>query len=79
MARERRNPGPVYALRHSVDRSGLNFEGELDWKFRITPEEIVDLGRQPLVPELNRIDELFYRIQRRLPTNELANPLWRHY
>lgn len=44
-----------------------------DWSLRITPGSVQDEGRRRLVPELDVIDELHYRIQRRLPTSDMAS------
>ena len=49
-------------------------ERQRDWLFRITPEGVEDLGKTSLVPELDTIDELFYRIEEGLPTDTVASP-----
>jgi len=45
-----------------------------EWTIRITPSSVEDLGRRRLTPELDLIDSLYYRIQRRMPVSDLAAP-----
>jgi len=47
-------------------------EGE--WTIRITPEEVMDLGVRRVHPELDLIDDLFDRINRRRNAEQLAAP-----
>ncbi len=49
-------------------------EPEGEWKIRVTPYGVTDLGRRQLVPELELVDTLYYRIQRRRATNDVAAP-----
>lgn len=47
---------------------------EVELRLRVTPEKIVDLGQQSLVPELDVIDGLFYKLQRRMSVADVAAP-----
>jgi hypothetical protein len=46
----------------------------MDWTLKVTPAGIEDLGKTPVVSELETIDELFYRVARSKPTNDIATP-----
>ena len=41
---------------------GMCEERQMDWAVRITPEGVEDLGEKSQVPELDAVDELFYRV-----------------
>jgi hypothetical protein len=41
---------------------GMCEERQTDWTVRLTPTGVQDLGEQSLVPELDIVDELFYRV-----------------
>ncbi|HVT60915.1 MAG TPA: hypothetical protein VHR45_21295 [Thermoanaerobaculia bacterium] len=43
-----------------------------EWTVRITPQGVEDLGHRQLVPELELVDELYFRIERQEPADELA-------
>jgi hypothetical protein len=43
-----------------------------EWTIRITPRGVEDLGHRRLTPELDLIDNLYYRIQRRMPVSNMA-------
>jgi GNAT superfamily N-acetyltransferase len=45
-----------------------------EWNIRITSDGVEDLGRRRLTPELDLIDNLYYRIQRRMPVSNMAAP-----
>jgi hypothetical protein len=47
---------------------------QLDWTFRVLPDRIVDEGKKPVVPELDAVDELLFRIAHRKPAADLAGP-----
>jgi len=47
-------------------------ERELDWMFRVGPERIEDLGKTPVVPEVDTVDEVLFRAVRHLPMDDLA-------
>lgn len=49
-------------------------EPQVEWRLRITAAKVIDLGRYPLVPELSAVDEVYYRIQRRMAMNDVATP-----
>jgi hypothetical protein len=49
-------------------------EPQGEWTIRITPRGVEDLGRRRLTPELDLIDSLYYRIQRRMPASNMAAP-----
>jgi hypothetical protein len=49
-------------------------ESENEWTLRITNDGFEELGRRPVVPELEAIDELFYRIQQNKSSTDLAAP-----
>jgi hypothetical protein len=46
----------------------------MDWNLRLTPTGVEDLGKTPVVSELETIDELFYRIASLAPADEIASP-----
>lgn len=41
---------------------GMCEERQTNWTVRLTPTGVQDLGEQSLVPELDTVDELFYRV-----------------
>jgi hypothetical protein len=43
-------------------------------RLRITPEGVEDLGKASLTPELDLVDELFWRISKGKPTADIASP-----
>jgi len=43
-------------------------------RLRVRPTEIEDLGKISTTPELDLIDELFWRLAKRQPTNDIAAP-----
>jgi hypothetical protein len=45
-----------------------------EWTIRVTPRGVEDLGHRRLTPELDLIDNLYYRIQQRMPVSSLAAP-----
>jgi hypothetical protein len=45
-----------------------------DWTLRITPSGVEDLGKLSVVPELDAIDDLFYRAARGMPVPSLVSP-----
>jgi hypothetical protein len=47
---------------------------QMDWTFRVGPDRVEDLGKRSVMPELDLIDDLFYRLQHRLPTKNVASP-----
>src|SRR6266581_2661318 len=49
-------------------------EPQKDWTIHISRDGIEDLGKKSVVPELDAIDELYYRIEHRMPTAQLAAP-----
>jgi hypothetical protein len=50
------------------------FEPTTLHRLRITPDSIEDLGKTSRVPELDLIDELFWRIAHNQPTSSIATP-----
>jgi hypothetical protein len=48
-------------------------ERQLDWALRITPTEIQDLGERSLVPELDSLDEVVYRLAHGQSASNLAS------
>jgi hypothetical protein len=46
----------------------------MDWNLRLTPTGVEDLGKTPVVSELETIDELFYRIARVMAADDIASP-----
>jgi hypothetical protein len=49
-------------------------ERQTDWIVRVSPEGIEDLGEKSLVPELDAVDELLYRIIHGRPATDVAAP-----
>ena len=49
-------------------------ERQTEWRARITPTGIVDLGEKSLVPELDLVDKFFYRIIHHQTTGDIASP-----
>ena len=47
-------------------------ERELDWTFRVGPERIEDLGRMPLAPEVDVVDEVLVRTAHHVNADSLA-------
>ena len=54
--------------------SGGSPEPEVIWTLQVTPDGVHDLGKKHVVPELQRVDELFDRILRGRSTKDLASP-----
>jgi hypothetical protein len=46
----------------------------MDWKLKVTPTGIEDLGKRPVVSELETIDELFCRVAQDKLTDDIADP-----
>ena len=46
----------------------------MDWNLKVTPTGIEDLGKTPIVSELETIDELFFRVARSMPADDIATP-----
>lgn len=46
---------------------------QTDWIVRVTPGGVEDLGEKSLVPELDTVDELFYRLIRHQPAGSIAS------
>jgi len=44
----------------------------MDWNIRVSPTAVEDLGKTAVVSELESIDELFYRLARARPTDDIA-------
>ena len=53
---------------------GMCEERQTDWVVRITPAGIEDLGERVVVPELDSVDELFYRLIHGRSAAALATP-----
>ena len=51
---------------------GMCEERQTDWVLRITPAGVEDLGEKVVVPELDSVDELFYRLIRGRSATDLA-------
>jgi hypothetical protein len=49
-------------------------ERQTDWIIRLTPDGIEDLGEKSVVPELDAVDELFYRVIHRKSAIDVATP-----
>ena len=49
-------------------------ERQTDWIIRLTPYGVDDLGEKSLVPELDAVDELFYRLIKHKSAADLAAP-----
>lgn len=49
-------------------------ERQVDWVVRITPDGIEELGEVSAVPELDAVDELFFRIINGKDASEIASP-----
>lgn len=49
-----------------------HLDRELDWTFRVGPEGIEDLGKTPIAPEVDVVDEILVRAAHRLPADDLA-------
>jgi hypothetical protein len=47
---------------------------QTDWIVRITPENITEVGEKSLVPELDAVDELFYRVINSKSAADIAAP-----
>jgi hypothetical protein len=52
---------------------------QTDWIIRLTPQGIEDLGETSLNPELDVVDELFYRVIHHQQAAEIAAPLVVNY
>jgi hypothetical protein len=53
---------------------GMCEERQTDWIVRLTPEGVDDLGEQSMVPELDAVDELLYRVIHHKPATDVASP-----
>jgi hypothetical protein len=49
-----------------------HYDRELDWEFRAGPQRIEDLGKMPVVPEMDTVDEVLFRAAHHLPADDLA-------
>jgi hypothetical protein len=49
-------------------------ERQTDWIVRITPEGVKELGEKSAVPELDAVDELFYRVINGKSASDIAAP-----
>lgn len=49
-------------------------EKQMVRRLQITPTGIVDLGKISTTPELDLIDELFWRLSKKMPTTDIATP-----
>jgi hypothetical protein len=49
-------------------------ERQTDWIVRITPDGMKELGEKSLVPELDVVDELFYRVINGKSASDIASP-----
>jgi hypothetical protein len=49
-------------------------ERQTDWTIRLTPDGIEDLGEKSVVPELDAVDELFYRVIHHESAADVAAP-----
>ena len=50
-----------------------HLDRELDWVFRVGPDRIDDLGKTPVVPEMETVDEILFRVARHLSADDLAS------
>lgn len=53
---------------------GMCEERQMDWTIRLTPRGIEDLGERSLLPELDAVDALFYRVIHQRPAADVAAP-----
>ncbi len=53
---------------------GMCEERQTDWTVRLTSDGMEDLGEKSVVPELDAIDELFYRVIHHKSATDIANP-----
>jgi hypothetical protein len=53
---------------------GMCEERQTDWNVRLIPEGVQDLGEESLVPELDAVDELFYRVIHHKSAADVAAP-----
>jgi hypothetical protein len=49
-------------------------ERQTDWVVRLEPEGVKDLGEESTVPELDAVDELFFRVIHHEPAADMAAP-----
>jgi hypothetical protein len=49
-----------------------HLDRELDWVFRVGPDRIEDLGKTPVLPELDAVDEVLFRAAHHLSADDLA-------
>lgn len=47
---------------------------EMDWRFKLTPDGVRDLGQTPVTPELDAVDSLIDRLWDEKPAGDLATP-----
>jgi len=47
---------------------------QVDWIVRVAPDSVKDVGEEAVDPELDTIDELFYRLINNKPAYDIANP-----
>jgi hypothetical protein len=52
---------------------GMCEERQTDWIVRLKPDGVEDLGEHSAVPELDAVDELFFRIIHHEPASEIAD------
>jgi hypothetical protein len=51
-----------------------HLDRELDWVFRVGPDRIVDLGKKPVIPEMDVVDEVLLRAAHRVSADDIATP-----
>ncbi|HEU5046601.1 MAG TPA: hypothetical protein VFT64_02035 [Rickettsiales bacterium] len=49
-------------------------ERQVDWIVQIEPEGMKEVGEEVVVPELDAVDELFYRLIKGTPASDIASP-----
>jgi hypothetical protein len=51
-----------------------HLDRNLVWLFRIGPDRIVDLGKKPVLPEMDVVDDVLLRAAHRVSADDLATP-----
>jgi len=46
----------------------------MDWTIRVDGDHVTDLGMKPIYPELDTVDALFSRLEKRQPVDDLIDP-----
>lgn len=59
---------------HMFYSCGTCIGRQMNWTLRIQPDGVDDLGTVPVVPELDALDEVFYRVWKHQPADDLASP-----